>query len=455
MQTPSGPEGSSGSIRLGHREWAFEAILNITLKALLILKSHMNYQVLARKWRPSNFEEMVGQEHVVRSLTNALNQNRIHPAYLFTGTRGVGKTTLARILAKALSCEQGVSATPCDQCKNCQAISQGKFPDLFEIDAASHTKVEDMRELLSNADYTPIQGPFKIYIFDEVHMLSNPSFNALLKTLEEPPSHAIFCLATTEHKKVPDTIISRCQQYCLKPLPQEQIETHLSNILNKEQIAFETSALTPIAVAAKGSVRDALTLLDQLIAYSNKNLTTHDVCELLGTIETNYLLDLLEALKQQNGNQLMELTQKFSEKAIDFQQLLQSLASLIHQFTLMKIAPLATQNNEFKNNDRLIHLSQGFDLDTLQKYYQILISGQQELCLSPTPKMGTDMTLLRMLSVNLIKVLKQGAVSKKLVEESPPPPKPLPIESPSESYDQDDQIKEIMKAFNAKLLQEK
>lgn len=431
----------------------------------------MNHQVLARKWRPRSFEEMVGQEHVLRSLTNALNQNRLHSAYLFTGTRGVGKTTLGRILAKALSCEQGISATPCNQCQNCQAINQGQFPDFFEIDAASHTKVEDIRELLSNIPYAPIQGRFKIYLIDEVHMLSNHSFNALLKTLEEPPPHVIFIFATTDPEKLPATIVSRCLQFCLKSLTPEQIEAHLADILKKEQIAFEATALMPIAIAAKGSARDALTLLHQVIAYSNENLSTQDVCALLGTIETDHLLDLLEALKQQNANRMMELTQQLSEKAVDFQQLLQSLAAFIHQLTLTKVAPNALTHN----HPRLITLSQAFSLDELQKYYQILISGQQDLFLSPTPKMGTDMTLLRMLAVGAVKTSRpssapmpapqNAAPSRTIAKASaaqPSEPKPqkqeksAPFEEASSEPDgQDEQIKAIMKAFNAKLLKEK
>lgn len=442
----------------------------------------MNHQVLASKWRPKNFEEMVGQEHVLRSLINGLNQNRLHSAYLFTGTRGVGKTTLGRILAKALSCKQGISATPCNQCQNCEAISKGQFPDFFEIDAASHTKVEDIRELLSNLPYAPIQGRFKIYLIDEVHMLSNHSFNALLKTLEEPPAHVVFIFATTDPERLPATIVSRCLQFCLKYLTPEQIETHLANILKKEQIPFEPSALPPIAMAARGSARDALTLLHQAIAYSHENLTAQDVCTLLGTLQTDHLLDLLEALKQQNANQLMALTQQLSEKTVDFQQLLQSLAALIHQLTLSKVAP-GTANS----TARLAELSEAFSLDELQKYYQILISGQQDLFLSPTPKMGADMTLLRMLAVNMVKTSKpspniappgtttkqanttplpiqQAAPVQPMVETAQTSSKkkekshhPEATTNPSNTIDRssDEQIKAIMKAFNAKLTQEK
>lgn len=399
----------------------------------------MNHSVISSKWRPRNFDKMVGQEHVLRPLMNALNQNQLHSAYLLTGTRGVGKTTLARILAKALNCEQGISATPCNQCQNCLTTPQGQ-PDVFEIDAASHTKVEDMRELLSNTSYAPVQARFKIYIIDEAHMLSNHSFNALLKTLEEPPPHVIFILATTEPEALPKTIISRCLQFCLKLLRPEQLVALFADILNEEHIAFENTALMPIARAAKGSARDGLTLLIQAIAYSNayhKELSTQDVCALLGTLETNHLLDLLEALKQQDGNKMMELTQQLSEKTIDFQQLLPSLASLIHQLTVTKVAPTAHTNHDL----RLTTLSQAFSLDDLQKYYQILLSGQQDLYLSPTPQMGAEMTLLRMLSVGFVKANRQP---------NPMPAQPLLT---AEAQTQDEQIKAIMDAFNAKLLE--
>ncbi len=408
----------------------------------------MNHQVLARKWRPGNFEAVVGQDHVLQALMNALNQNHLHSAYLFTGTRGVGKTTLGRILAKALNCEQGISASPCHECRNCVAIQQGQFPDFYEIDAASHTKVEDIRELLSNIPYAPIQGRFKIYLIDEVHMLSTHSFNALLKTLEEPPAHVIFIFATTDPEKLPATIVSRCLQFCLKALSQEQISAHLADILNKENIPFEPEALAPLAMTAKGSIRDALTLLHQAIAYGNQRLSAQDVCALLGTIETDYLVNLLEAIQQQNANRVMELTQLLSEKTTDFQQLLQSLASLIHQLTLMKIAP-----DVMNASSQLTHLAQAFNLDELQKYYQILISGQQDLNLSPTPKMGADMTLLRMLTVNLVKKKeKREKPSEPTKPEapSPPPKKEMSSTPPSDDHP----IKAIMEAFNAKLINE-
>ena len=278
----------------------------------------MNYQVLARKWRPQTFEQMVGQQHVIQALINSLNKQRLHHAYLFTGTRGVGKTSIARLLAKALNCEQGISATPCLECETCQAIEKGHFIDLIEIDGASRTKVEDTREILDNVQYTPTQGRFKIYIIDEVHMLSNHSFNALLKTLEEPPEHIKFLLATTDPQKLPVTVLSRCLQFSLKSMNPEQISTHLAHILKEEGIAFEDEALTIIAQAADGSIRDSLSLLDQAIAYGNDKIESHSVRQMLGFTQKDYAVPLLQALASQDANAILDINQSLVEEGATF-----------------------------------------------------------------------------------------------------------------------------------------
>jgi DNA polymerase III subunit gamma/tau len=412
----------------------------------------MNNQIFARKWRPKSFKEVVGQDHVLRPLVNALKQKKIHPAYLFTGTRGVGKTTLGRILAKALNCEKGITQDPCNQCKNCQDITQGYFPDFFEIDAASHTKVEDTRTLLANISYAPIQGQFKVYLIDEVHMLSTHSFNALLKALEEPPEHIAFILATTDPEKIPETILSRCLPFYLKAFSAEKIQSHLAYILDQENIQYEKEALFSIAIAAKGSLRDALTLLNQCAAYAQSHpeqtITNQDVATLLGSIDSEYLLKTLEGLKTQNGNQLMEITEKLSEKGANFEQFLESLSTMVHQLTLMDMAP----DTQTYINPKLKPLAYKFKSGDLQKWYQILISGQQEISLAPTPKIGVDMTLLRMLSVSFIKQNKaKTAVEKMPCEEKK---EPLTIQKKQDKKNhQNDDIKAIMKAFNAKLLE--
>lgn len=355
----------------------------------------MSYQVLARKWRPRNFQTMVGQEHILRMLANALEQKRLHHAYLLTGTRGVGKTTLGRILAKCLNCETGVTSTPCGTCHTCKAIDAGQFLDLFEVDAASRTKVEDTRELLENVLYAPTQGRYKIYLIDEVHMLSNHSFNALLKTLEEPPEHVKFILATTDPKRLPVTILSRCLQFHLKRIVPEQITKHLLHICQSENIANETTALERLAKAADGSMRDALSLLDQAIAYGHGAVTINDVNAMLGSMASDDLLPLLDALAAKDGRQLFNVIAQLAELAPDFQQVLVELISLLHQIAIFQIIPEAVEANE-----GMAKLAKQFTPEEVQLYYQIALLGRRDLALTPSPQQGFEITMLRMLAFN-------------------------------------------------------
>ena len=354
----------------------------------------MTYQVLARKWRPRCFQEVIGQVPTVRALSNALNQQYLHHAYLFTGTRGVGKTTISRILAKCLNCEEGISANMCDNCENCREIDEGRFPDLFEVDAASRTKVEDTRELLDNIPYAPIKGRFKIYLIDEVHMLSSHSFNALLKTLEEPPSHVKFILATTDHHKLPVTVLSRCLQFHLGQLCSSQISRHCARLLSKENIEFETAALDLLARAAKGSVRDALSLLDQSIAYGNWKVLTEDVKAMLGATESSILFDIIEALSARAGDRLLVCVAQLVEKGVDFSNVLSDLLSLLHQIAVLQVIPDAPIEND---SEKLHQLANWLNGEDVQLFYQIGLIGQRDLPYSPTLQMGFEMTLLRML----------------------------------------------------------
>ncbi|OGO90112.1 MAG: DNA polymerase III, subunit gamma and tau [Coxiella sp. RIFCSPHIGHO2_12_FULL_42_15] len=355
----------------------------------------MPYQVLARKYRPTQFQEVVGQAHVVQALTNALNQGLLHHAYLFTGTRGVGKTTLARIFAKCLSCETGITAQPCDQCSHCREIDKGRFPDFFEIDAASRTKVEDTRELLDNVQYAPAKGRLKIYLIDEVHMLSGHSFNALLKTLEEPPAHVKFLLATTDHQKLPATVLSRCLQFHLQQTTPEQAASHLTTILQKENIAFDRTALQLIGKAANGSMRDGLSILDQSIAFGDGKVLEPDVKSLLGTIEASILIDILNALQKKNGTLLLANIAKLQQQGADFARALAELLSLLHNISVLQIVPDISLED---HDPALPSLAAAFSAEDIQLFYQIGIMGQRDFAFAPSPKIAFEMTLLRMLA---------------------------------------------------------
>lgn len=357
----------------------------------------MNYQVLARKWRPQNFKEMVGQDHVLRALVNALDENRLHHAYLFTGTRGVGKTTVARNFAKALNCEQGISSSPCGVCQACVEISEGRFIDLIEVDAASRTKVEDTRELLDNILYAPTNGRFKIYLIDEVHMLSNHSFNALLKTLEEPPPHVKFLLATTDPQKLPVTILSRCLQFNLKPMPSVLITQHLEYVLGQENIVFETAALQEIAHAADGSMRDALSLTDQAIAYGHSEVKTQDVREMLGTVARDQVINIVRALSANNANEVMSAVEQLAQMSPDYDNALSEILALLHQIALLIQVPDALDQTVL-DFQQIKELSQSIIAEDVQLFYQIGLIGRRDLALAPDMRSGFEMVLLRMLA---------------------------------------------------------
>ncbi len=354
----------------------------------------MSAQALARTWRPKNFEQMIGQSHAVQALSNALNQQQLHHAYLFTGTRGVGKTTLARIIAKCLNCEQGISANPCGACNHCNEIDAGRFMDLYEVDAASRTKVEDTRELLDNVQYLPTKGRYKVYIIDEVHMLSGHSFNALLKTLEEPPAHVIFLLATTDHQKLPATVLSRCLQFHLLQMTPEQIAKHLQHILTQEKIPYEEKATQLIAKAATGSMRDALSLLDQCIAYGNRCVNEVDVKSMLGTIEPQHLYEILLALAQQDGNQLLASSAQLAQQGVDFKRALADLLASLHQIAIKQMVPSA----EVELHENMQQVVTQLSPEQVQLYYQIGLMGQRDLPFAPSTRTGFEMTLLRMLA---------------------------------------------------------
>ena len=354
-------------------------------------------QVLARKWRPRTFSELVGQEHVVRALENALRQQRLHHAYLFTGTRGVGKTTLARILAKALNCESGVTAEPCGRCAACTEIDSGRFIDLLELDAASNTQVDNMRELLENALYAPTAGRYKVYIIDEVHMLSRSAFNAMLKTLEEPPDHVKFVLATTDPQKVPVTVLSRCLQFNLKLIPQQQIRGRLQHILEAEKIGHEPPALMLLARAAQGSLRDALSLLDQAIAHGGGSVSQEAVQAMLGAVGQDHLHSILRALAEQDGAAMVAVADRMASGSLSFEGALQDLGSLLHRLALFQTAPGAVAEDD-PDRDALEELAQKFTPEDLQLHYQITVQGRSDLGLAPDEYAGFTMTLLRMLA---------------------------------------------------------
>ena len=359
----------------------------------------MSHQVLARKWRPRNFSQLVGQEHVVRALSNALSQGRLHHAYLFTGTRGVGKTTLARILAKCLNCtaDDRPTAEPCGVCPACSEIDGGRFIDLIEIDAASNTGIDNMRDVIENAQYAPTAGRYKVYIIDEVHMLSKNAFNAMLKTLEEPPGHVIFILATTDPQKVPVTVLSRCLQFNLKQMPPGHISGHLKNVLEAENITFESSALSLLARAAAGSMRDALSLTDQAIAYCSGEVKEAETRAMLGVIDQAYLLPMLEALASQDGPRLMSEAAELAARGFSFDAALQDLAVLLHQIALAQSVPEAVAE-DLPERDRVFELSRQFDPESVQLHYQIATLGRRDLEWAPDEYAGFSMTLLRMLA---------------------------------------------------------
>ena len=357
----------------------------------------MSYQALARKWRPKDFSEVVGQGHVVKPLANALDQDRLHHAYLFTGTRGVGKTTLARIFAKCLNCEQGVDSTPCGACTACQEIDEGRFIDLIEVDAASRTKVEDTRELLDNVQYSPTRGSYKVYLIDEVHMLSGHSFNALLKTLEEPPPHVKFLLATTDPQKLPMTVLSRCLQFNLKKLSDDAMSQQLEKLMQEENISFEKAALRSLARAADGSMRDALSLLDQAIAYSDGNVTDAAIHEMLGTVPREYLQKLMQSLANEDTLTIMQCTHELAQLSADFSGLFEDIIHILHQVALVQAVPKIQDTIDY---DEIIieELSKRLKPEDVQLFYQIALIGKRDLYLSTTPQSALEMTLLRMLS---------------------------------------------------------
>ena len=356
------------------------------------------YQVLARKYRPKNFHELLGQEHVSKALINAIHNQRLHHAYLFTGTRGVGKTTIARILAKCLNCETGVTSEPCGVCGVCQSIDSGRFIDLIEIDAASRTKVEDTRELLDNVPYAPTQGRYKVYLIDEVHMLSTHSFNALLKTLEEPPAHVKFLLATTDPQKLPITIISRCLQFVLRPLPQVALAQYLGTILNKEQISYEPDALWQLSSSAKGSVRDALSLTDQAIAFGNGNVTDAVIRQMLGLIDQADVIAILANIYQQNTQHLTQSIQLLREQVVDAKAVFDRLAETLHQLAILQALPNFDLQINRQQSEQLQQLAQQLPAELLQLYYDIVVKSRENLALANTPMQALEMCLLRLMA---------------------------------------------------------
>jgi DNA polymerase-3 subunit gamma/tau len=357
----------------------------------------MSYLVLARKWRPQTFSNVIGQEHVLRALINGLDQDRLHHAFLFSGTRGVGKTTLARIFAKSLNCEQGVSSTPCGECSSCQEVDAGRFVDLIEVDAASRTKVDDTRELLDNVQYAPSRGRYKVYLIDEVHMLSTSSFNALLKTLEEPPPHVKFLFATTDPQKLPVTILSRCLQFNLRRLDIEQIAGHLSTILQAENVEYETTALDDIAKAADGSMRDALSLLDQAISHGSGTVSSTQIHDMLGTISQQQLYQIIQALIDQDGQALIAQSSELSVQGRDFTQVMNDLLGLFQRIATLQMVP-DLDSSDSHDVDKLRAFGQQLSPEMVQLFYQIALHGKRDLPYAADPKSGFEMMLLRMLS---------------------------------------------------------
>jgi len=357
----------------------------------------MSYQVLARKWRPRSFRELVGQQHVLQALVNALDHDRLHHAYLFTGTRGVGKTTIARILARCLNCDTGVSSEPCGQCSACNEINEGRFVDLIEVDAASRTKVEDTRELLENVQYAPTRGRYKVYLIDEVHMLSSHSFNALLKTLEEPPPHVKFLLATTDPQKLPVTILSRCLQFHLKNMEPERIVDHLKHVLEQEMVPFDEAALWLLGRAADGSMRDAMSLTDQAIAFGAGKVIESDVGSMLGAIDQSLVFDLLQALAEGQGQALLASVERLSQHAPDYVAALAEVLSVLHRIAIAQALPEAVDNSR-GDREQVMALAQRLPSEDVQLFYQTALLGRRDLPMSPEPRAGFEMVLLRMLA---------------------------------------------------------
>ncbi|HLF96421.1 MAG TPA: DNA polymerase III subunit gamma/tau [Methylococcaceae bacterium] len=368
----------------------------------------MTYQALARKWRPRTFGEVVGQDHVIRALSHALEHDRTHHAYLFTGTRGVGKTTLARIFAKALNCAAGMSAHPCGQCSPCREVDSGTFVDLLELDAASNTGIDNMRDVLENAQYAPVSGRYKVYLIDEVHMLSRSAFNSMLKTLEEPPAHVKFLLATTDPQKIPVTVLSRCLQFNLKRMRPEQIRDQMAAVLDREGVAYEAPALRALARAADGSMRDGLSLLDQAIAHGAGAVREEQVAAMLGSVPRQPVFDLLRALAHNDGAALLQLAAALHEQAADFAEALNELTRILHRLVLLHVVPTLAADDE--EGPALRELAQNIAPEDLQLFYQIALNGRRDLPLAPDPRGGFEMTLLRMLA------FRPG--------DAPPPPAP-------------------------------
>ena len=352
-----------------------------------------HYEVLARKYRPHNFKELVGQTHTIRTLVNALDNNNLHHGFLFTGTRGVGKTTIARIFAKSVNCEEGVSSNPCGKCPTCIEIDKGQSVDLIELDAASHTGVDHMREILDNAQYTPTKNLYKIYLIDEVHMLSKSSFNALLKTLEEPPSHIKFLLATTDPKKLPITILSRCLQFNLNKLSHDEILNHLKFIMNEEKFKFDDSALSKIAELGNGSMRDALSLLDQSISFGNGSVIEKDLKEMLGLVNHDEITNLASLVCERNAEKILLFIKELAHKGENLSNVLKDLTSLFHKISTAQII-----NDQKQTSPEILDLANRFTAQDLQLYYQIAINGQRDINLSPSEQIGLEMTLLRMIT---------------------------------------------------------
>ena len=390
----------------------------------------MSYQVLARKYRPKSFQTLVGQEHVVRALTHALEQQRLHHAYLFTGTRGVGKTTLSRILAKSLNCETGITATPCGVCEACVAIDAGRFVDYIEMDAASNRGVDEMAQLLEQAVYAPSNARFKVYMIDEVHMLTNHAFNSMLKTLEEPPPHVKFILATTDPQKIPVTVLSRCLQFNLKQMPMTSIIGHLENILGQEQINFELPALRLLAQGAQGSMRDALSLTDQAIAYAAGTVSLEAVQGMLGALDQTYLIQICDALAAQDGAALLAVADQMATRSLSYKAALQDLATLLHQLTIAQLVPAAIAD-DLPERAEILRLAGLFDAEQIQLFYQIAVHGRNELGLAPDEYAGFSMTLLRMLAFRPVTGESTGLLNAPATNSGPSARSATPAARPS------------------------